>query len=162
MPLTYLDSSAVVKRYVPEAGSSWVARLCEQEPIAISLITIPEIASALARRTREGELSVQQRDGLLRSFLRDVSSFIVIDMSQTVVLRATSLLMTAPASVRLRTLDALHLASAQMAFSRASRGGVETGAFVTADRALLNAAAWAGLTALDPNDRERERGVTER
>ncbi len=42
--------------YVPELGSTWVASLCQQQPAAISLIAVPELASALARRAREGAL----------------------------------------------------------------------------------------------------------
>ncbi len=57
--------------YVPELGSTWVASLCQQQPAAISLIAVPELASALARRAREGALSLKQRDMLFRAFLRD-------------------------------------------------------------------------------------------
>ncbi len=57
MPLTYLDTSGLVKRYVPEVGSAWVEQLCRREPVSTSLIAIPELASALARRTREGALT---------------------------------------------------------------------------------------------------------
>ncbi len=32
--LSYLDTSALAKRYVPEVGSAWVARLCQREPVA--------------------------------------------------------------------------------------------------------------------------------
>jgi len=41
-----LDTSALVKRYLPEVGSVWVASLCEQEPIVTSLIAVTELASA--------------------------------------------------------------------------------------------------------------------
>ncbi len=57
MALTYLDSSALAKRYLPEVGSAWVARLCQQEPVAISLVALPKLAFALARRVREGALT---------------------------------------------------------------------------------------------------------
>lgn len=146
MALTYLDSSALAKRYLPEVGSAWVARLCQQEPVAISLLAIPELASALARRTREGALTTQLRDTLFQAFIRDARSFMVIAQ------QAATLLLTAPLPVRLRTLDALHVASARLAFAHARRRGVATGSFVTADRALLDAARWAGLPTLNPED----------
>ena len=154
MPLTYLDSSALIKRYVVEAGSAWVARLCDAEPTAVSLVTVPEVASALARRTREGDLTPQQRDTLFRLFLSDARSFVVVDVSQAISQRAAALLLTAPATVRLRSLDALHVASALWTFARARRRGVTTGSFVTADRALAAAASWAGLSAINPEDHE--------
>jgi predicted nucleic acid-binding protein len=152
MPLTYLDSSALVKRYIPEAGSAWIRRLCDAEPVAISLISVPEIASALARRTREGVLTAQQRDTLFRLFLSNVQSFVVVDVNQTIAQRAATMLLTVPVPLRLRALDALHVTSAQWAFARARRRGIATGNFVTADHALVDAAAWAGLPAVNPED----------
>jgi predicted nucleic acid-binding protein len=152
MALAYLDTSALAKRYLPEVGSAWVARLCRQEPVATSLITIPELASALARRVREGALSAQQRDVLFRAFVRDARSLTVVESSQAVAQQAAALLLTAPPPMRLRTLDALHVASARLAFARARRRGVATGSFITADRALLDAASWAGLPTLNPED----------
>ena len=60
------------KRYIPEAGSRWVTPTnAEAEPIATSLIAVTEIASALARRSREGALTAEQGDTLLRLFLSD-------------------------------------------------------------------------------------------
>jgi len=150
--LTYLDSSALAKRYLPEVGSAWVARLCQQEPVAISLVALPELASALARRTREGALTAQQRDTLFQAFLRDARSFMVVEPGQAIAQQAAALLLTAPLLVRLRTLDALHVASARLAFARARRRGVATGSFIAADRALLDAASWAGLPTLNPED----------
>ncbi len=152
MPLTYFDSSALVKRYVPEVGSAWVTRLCRQEPVAISLITIPEIASALARRTREGALTAQQGNALFQAFLRDARSFTLVGLDQVIVQQAATFLLTVPLQVRLRTLDALHVASAQWTFARGRRRGVATGSLVTADRALVDAATWAGLPTLNPEE----------
>jgi predicted nucleic acid-binding protein len=152
VPLAYLDTSALAKRYLPEVGSAWVERLCQQEPIAISLLAIPELASALARRAREGGLTTQQRDVLFQAFVRDARSFTVIEPGQAIAQQTAVLLLTAPLSVRLRTLDALHVASAQLAFTRARRRGLATESFVTADRGLLDAASWAGLNTLNPED----------
>lgn len=140
----------LVKRYIPEVGSAGVTALWQSEPIAISLVTIPEIASTLARRTGEGSLTEQARDTLFRLFRRDAESFVVVDINRTVIQGAAGLLLTAPLPVRLRTLDALHVASAQWAFARGRR--VTTGAFVTADRALADAASWAGPSIVIPED----------
>ncbi len=152
MPLMYLDSSALVKRYVSERGSAWVARLCQREPVAVSLLAIPEVAAAFARRTREGALTVEQRDLLFRTVLRDAQALILVALTQTIIQQATTLLLTAPPPVRLRTLDAVHVASARVAFARAWRRGVATGDFVAADQALLDAARRAGLATRHPEE----------
>jgi predicted nucleic acid-binding protein len=51
--LYFLDSSALVKRYVAEAGSSWIQSLAEPtagHALFIARITWIEVLSALARR----------------------------------------------------------------------------------------------------------------
>lgn len=48
-----LDSSAVVKRYLPEIGTARVRRPCDPAPgntIALSELTVVEVAAALAAR----------------------------------------------------------------------------------------------------------------
>jgi hypothetical protein len=150
MPLTYADSSAVVKRYVPEVGSRWVAELCERERIALSLLVVPEVASALSRRAREGTLTPTQRDTLFRLFMEDMRTYAVVSYNQTIAQRAARLLVQAPVQVRLRALDAIHLASALHAFARARRRGVAVGDFVTADAQVLAAAQWAALSTQNP------------
>jgi hypothetical protein len=150
--LAYLDTSALVKRYLPEVGSAWVSHLCQQEAVAISLVAIPELASALARRAREGTVSAEQSETLFRAFLRDAQVFVLLEPNHAVAHQAATLLLSAPPDIRLRTLDALHVASARLAFARARRRGVVTGSFITADRALLEAASWAGLPTLNPED----------
>jgi predicted nucleic acid-binding protein len=57
MPSYYFDTSALAKRYVAEVGSSWVQDICAQQSgqtIYTSVLTQPEIVSALQRRMREG------------------------------------------------------------------------------------------------------------
>ncbi len=52
MPIYYLDSSAIVKRYVTETGSVWIRNLCQNSSYAvfISELALPEVGSAFARR----------------------------------------------------------------------------------------------------------------
>jgi len=53
----YLDSSALVKRYVAETGTDWIGRLCAVEAgntLYTARMTGAEIAAALFRRAREG------------------------------------------------------------------------------------------------------------
>lgn len=76
----------------------------------------------------------------------------VVEPIQAIVQQAATLLFMTPPSIRLRTLDASDVAWARLAFARARRHGVATGSFITADRALLDAANWAGLPTLNPED----------
>lgn len=141
MALMYFDSSRLTKRYVPEAGSAWVQRICERDPIAISRITVAEVASALARRTREGHLTPDERDRHLHAFRRDIRLMTVGEVLVATAADAAALLLAAPTHIRLRTLDMLHVATARALFAEARSHGVPTGSFVSADLGQLAAAA---------------------
>ena len=56
----FLDSSALIKRYVPEIGTAWIQGIADPQnghSLLISPITRVEVFSAFARRQREGNLS---------------------------------------------------------------------------------------------------------
>ena len=148
MPLHYLDTSALAKRYVPEKGSVWVKNLCSTEPIAVSLLTVVEMPSGLARRTRSGDLTTQQRDTIFRQFIADTQQYTVLGVNEEMAQRAVELVLQSP--VPLRALDALHLASAEECFRRAKQEEIATGSFVVADQRLIQAAQWAGLSTENP------------
>ncbi len=152
MPLYYVDTSAVIKYYLPEAGSDWINALFSSESVTISHLAVAEFASVLARRTREGNLALQHRDNIFALFLEDTPRYAVLALTRRIVNEAAGLLLTGSSSVRLRALDAIHLATARWSFARARRRGIATGSFVTADRRLIEAAAWAGLPTMNPED----------
>jgi predicted nucleic acid-binding protein len=150
MALYYLDSSALVKRYVPERGSAWVEEFCDKNDVAISLITVVEMASALGRRAKEGNLTEDQRDQIYRQFVDDEPRYQLLGLTEQISQRVASLLLTSPEGLSLRTLDAIHLASAQLLLR--DSGQVEASGIVTSDRALLRAAPWAGLGVDNPEE----------
>jgi hypothetical protein len=97
-------------------------------------------------------LTPEQRSTIFRAFLGDSRAYVVVGVTQTLVQQAALLLLEATPPVRLRTLDALHISSARQVFSRAARRGLALGAFVTADRALADAASQVGLVTANPED----------
>lgn len=152
MALYYFDTSALAKRYIAELGSRWIAALVVSEGVAVSELMIVEMASALARRTREGTITPAGADATFRSFMTEMVHFTVLGVSRELFRQSATLLLTGMPSMRVRTLDAIHLASALAAFERAQRRGEAVGAFVSADRVLIEAARSLGLTAVDPED----------
>ena len=67
----FVDSSALVKRYVTETGTTWIqaaAAPSAHNRLVIARITWVEVLSALARRQREGSLSPEQIARAVRSF----------------------------------------------------------------------------------------------
>lgn len=62
MSVLFLDTSALVKRYVAEVGSQTVTELVSAPSVNILIadITRAEFASALNRRLREGTVFLQE------------------------------------------------------------------------------------------------------
>ncbi|MBN8593457.1 MAG: type II toxin-antitoxin system VapC family toxin [Anaerolineae bacterium] len=143
----FVDTSALVKRYIPETGSSWVRSWISpgtSNNIIIASITVVEFTSVVMRREREGLIRVTERRDYLSDFLLHVQQeYIVIDINDSTLTDTRNLLIRQP----LRSLDALQLACA-LRSKRAFASSVE---FISADTRLLSAAAAEGLPTDNPN-----------
>lgn len=121
MPVFYLDTSAVLKRYRSEQGT---------DVLFTSHFSCLEVESVAARMLRGKLLDEEAYNALLNAFARDLEKH----MS---VLPVTSELMVgaieAARSYALRPGDSLHAASAQHAMTHAQGEVV----FVCSDRQLL-------------------------
>lgn len=74
MAIYFLDSSAIVKLYQPEAGSQEVDRIVS-EPGSVrfmSRLALVEVQRALCRRLRVHDISASELDDLRRGFYEDV------------------------------------------------------------------------------------------
>lgn len=150
MSVYFLDSSALVKRYVTERGSLWVRRITApsmRHGIIIARITWVEVLSALARRQREGNLPPDDVNRVVQSLRYDIETqYQIAEIGQQVVEKAGNLVMRHP----LRAYDAVQLAAAAHIHDVL----VQTSAaliFVSADDKLVAAAQAEGLTAENPN-----------
>lgn len=132
-----LDSSALAKRYVLEPGTPAIVTLCQQaEEIVLSVLCMPEILSALNRLRREEKLSTEAYLQLKQSFLADFAEATIVDLTREVLSHAVVCLET----TALRTLDAIHVASA-------AKGGCDL--FVSADQRQCRGAIAMGIRVLD-------------
>ena len=105
--MRYFDASALAKRYVREKGSVKVRRLLSADLGATSRYSAVEIASALARRVREGVVTDGDRERALAANQEDMTAMLVVELTPEVVTRAQVLLRRHP----LRAGDAIQLAS---------------------------------------------------
>jgi predicted nucleic acid-binding protein len=96
-----------VKRYVDESGSAAVRAVLERQPFVTSRLSEVEIASGLARRSREGELSPGDLARALSSLRGDIRSIALIELDEEVIGEAVVLL----TRHRLRAADSVQLAS---------------------------------------------------
>lgn len=142
MPIYFLDSSAVIKRYQPELGSEAVARiLSEADSLSfISRLTVVEIQRAFARKVREQKISAEELKELRNYFYEDLLQrrFWVRRLQEFHYHSAVRLVRKyAPGQAvpLLRTLDTLQLATA---LDVRQRPGLDH--FVCADKDLCEAA----------------------
>jgi predicted nucleic acid-binding protein len=103
----YFDASALTKRYVREPESVTVRRLLARGRAATSRLSEVEVASAFARRVRDGSVSARDRDRALAAFIADVATMLVIEVTPDITALARRLLARHP----LRASDAIQLAS---------------------------------------------------
>jgi predicted nucleic acid-binding protein len=147
----FFDSSALIKRYIPETGTAWVQAIAAPRggnTVVIAQITQIEIVSGAMRRVRNGEISSRTARTLRLRVGRDASrEYMVIHLGQYVIEQAQNLL----ESHILRAYDSVQLASALEANQQLLAAGLPLLVFVSADRQLLTAAAAEGFTTDDPN-----------
>ena len=148
----FLDTSALVKRYVPESGSNWIQSITVPAAgnfLTISQITWVEVYSAFARRQREGSLSVDEVDQLMGDFRTDFDNqYEVLEVDRTLIETAGALVMQNP----LRAYDSVQLASALRVQSTLISVSETQLVFVSADNRLLNIAQSTGLAIDNPNN----------
>lgn len=142
MSVLYVDTSALAKLYLIEAGSERIAERARAAPsVASSTLAWPECLASFARRRREGTISADEHRALREKFVSDWGNVATIDLDGRVLEIADRLLL----DHALRGADAAHLASA---LYLAEQGlAVE---FACSDRALVAAARAERLAAFDP------------
>jgi uncharacterized protein len=148
----FFDSSALVKRYVVEPGTTWIQSILDPAAghvVFVSELTRVEVAAALAARHRAPKgISRQQRDGalnlLLHHFLMDYSPLAI---NPAMIGDAVALTQ----KHRLRGYDALQLATALAANRTLLATGLAPISFLASDRDLLKAASSEGLAIENPS-----------
>ncbi len=105
----YLDTSALLKRYVAEPESKNVlAKIDEARAIATALITRAEVAAALSRARRETRIDVEEAQRAEQEFIEDWADFGRVPVTEELVGDAARLAWTR----ELRAYDAVQLAAA--------------------------------------------------
>lgn len=107
--ILYLDSSALVKRYIAESDSERVNAWIGRAGIVLTgLITRVEVAAAIARAQRMKIISPEEADAALRQFRAEWESFHRLPIMENSVIRGDYL----ACEHNLRGYDATHLACA--------------------------------------------------
>ena len=142
MPVYYLDTSALVKRYHVESGSERLDQLFADSASTFitANITFAELISAFDRKFQEGVINEHTLNYVLAVVSRDlVEDFWLIELDRVHVQRSQELILRH----HLRTLDALHLAVLLTVRDLAP-------VLVSADHRLLDAAQREQFAVLNP------------
>ena len=135
---TYFDTSALVKRYVDEAGRREVLQLLRRNECVTSAVLPVELRSGLRRRVAEGSIDAARLPAILKHVAADRLYWTLVEVGTDVLAGAETLV----AAHSIRTLDAIHVASAQLFAARVSMPGLT---FVSADKRQTETAVAVGL-----------------
>lgn len=151
MTYYFLDSSALIKRYIVEVGTPWVRSITvtsSNNIVFIAQITQVEVVSGAMRRKRDGSITPRTARATRLLIGRHASrEYRVIGLTGQISQHAEDLLEGHP----LRAYDAIQLASALESNKRLTAAGLTPLIFVSADTRLLTIAAIEGLMIDDPN-----------
>jgi predicted nucleic acid-binding protein len=146
----FVDSSALVKRYVQEDGTAWLRRVTRRSPgrrIYVARITAVEVIAAVARRRKGRTLTTAKASSVLYRFRQHLGGrYTLIDISPALLEDAMRLANTHS----LRAYDAVQLA-AVLEIDRQHQGaGLAPVTLISADEALNAAATIEGLMVENP------------
>lgn len=111
----YLDTAILVKLLVREPDSDFYVSLVDGEPAWSSHLVLVECRSALLRKERERAISRAHGRRAMRQITADVAArrLGLVPVTAGLLDRANALLEHCHPAVALRSLDAIHLASAE-------------------------------------------------
>jgi predicted nucleic acid-binding protein len=112
----YLDSAIVVKLLVRESDSDWFDRRLRGESFESSELALTEVQSALLAKERAGSISSFERVAAMEKFrgMIDDEVITLFKLNHMVLERAVAILIACHPGISLRTLDALHVATADL------------------------------------------------
>ena len=105
----FIDTSALAKHFFQEEGTREVQDILSQAAMVYaSILSLPEIFSTLARKKREKKVATRQYIEIKKAIVKDFRDFNISELSPRIISKSIFLL----EKYSIRTLDAIHLASA--------------------------------------------------
>jgi predicted nucleic acid-binding protein len=134
----YIDTSALVKLYVEEPDSEACEAVVAGTTLVSSRLLLCEFRSALLGKISKNNVTDEAGSRIWGEFVKDIaaSKIRLIPINDLLVQEAMILLSELHPNARLRTLDALHLATYL---------SIETCPIFTKDRRMIDAATLMGL-----------------
>ncbi len=154
MSVLFLDTSALLKLYLPETGSSWLKTFIMGHNLVISELALYESATVLRRRYLEGSLTLLQASTLHVGLQRDSLAYITIPLNAERQLeRVINFAFKLPTALRLRALDAIQLAAAEIANELSqTQTPPDQFMFISSDKQFLQVAQAQNFLTENPED----------
>ena len=153
MPVYYLDTSALVKRYVQEPGTDWILSLTNSvvgNEFFTNWMYGPEIIAALARKERMGEISIEDKKSTASAFKMDwKEQYQIVEITAQLAEDAMEL----ADKYGLRGYDVVHLAAAVVLHNLRNTLNLSVLTFLSADIDQLQAASAEGLEVDNPGSK---------
>lgn len=147
----YVDTSALLKRFIAEAGSDVVEEILTdfhfRGRLYIAAHTEPELISGLNEKYRQADLAHRDVQSSIARFKRLEGIFAVVALGPPVVAEA-SLVLNSHRNASIRGADALHLGALLYVSRTAARN--ERIVLVSADQAMRHVAYRLGIERFDP------------
>jgi predicted nucleic acid-binding protein len=142
----YLDSCIIVKLVSHEPDSKVYHDIVAGNPVTTSELAVAEVRSALLTKERAGRITAQTRQAGWRLFSEKVRNqeLVLLPLNRQVIERAGTVIEQCHPAVPLRTLDAIHVATAEL------HGGEE---MCSSDERVIKASDFIGL-ALTPSPKK--------
>jgi predicted nucleic acid-binding protein len=151
MAVYFLDSSALVKRYISETGSAWILGLFDpalNNEVFIAAITSVEIIAAITRRSRSGSISITDVTVTCNQFKSDLQKdYQIVEITENIINSGMVLSQT----YGLRGYDAIQLAAGRAVNTLCIANGLPPITFVSADNELNAAVISEGLMIENPD-----------
>ena len=157
MATYFLDTSAIVKRYILEQGQSLLLDICDPEKgheLYISQAAIVEVVATFCRKRREKILTDDERDELITLFREDTHEEYGLKPVTTDIYIAAGNLCRVH---QLRAYDAVQLACVLDLRNETRIKQAPDPIFVCADNNLLAIALTEGLQVENPNNYPAEK-----
>lgn len=139
----YLDSCVIVKLVSHEPDSAAYHAVVAGHPVFTSELAVAEVRSALLAKERMGRISPSDRTKGWRLFQQKVhdQEFHLLPLDRHVIERAGAVIEQCHPRVALRTLDAIHVATAEL------HGGEP---MCSNDQRVCDASNFIGLSLVPP------------
>lgn len=154
MEIAFLDTSALLKLFFTEIGSSWLVNFVKTRQVAVSELVLFEATVSIRRKLVSGMLTKSEAYAAINKINNASGAYAIVPLGgKTLLDGVEDVIFKLHDTLVIRSLDAIHLASAVQVFDSANAATPpEPFVFVSSDAQLLRVAQAQKLPTENPED----------